>query len=71
MRLIMKIYWMTKVWPKWQIVIPQEARKEMGLEPSNKVIIFSPMPWKSVVIAKEDELQQLLQALTKVTNFTK
>lgn len=67
----MKIYWMTKVWAKWQIVVPQEARNEMWLKPGDKVIIFSPMPGKSVVIAKENELQELLQKLTKITTFIK
>jgi len=56
----MKLYWITKLGPKGQIVIPQEARKELGLKPWDKVVIFSPS-WKWIVITSVEEIKKHLK----------
>ena len=56
----MKIYWLTKLWPKGQVVIPQEARKDLWLNPGDKVVIFSPSG-KWVVIAPVEEIKRHLE----------
>ena len=31
----LKIYWVTTVWTKWQIIIPLEARNDMSINIAN------------------------------------
>jgi len=59
----MKIYWITKVWPKWQIVIPQEAREDLGINSQDKVVIFS-TSWKWIIITSVNELKNHLIKFT-------
>jgi len=61
----MKLYWITKLGPKWQIVIPQEARDELGLKPGDKVVIFSPTG-RGVVIAPASEIKKHLEKFAKI-----
>jgi len=61
----MKLYWITKLWPKGQVVIPQEAREELWLKPGDKVVVFSPTG-KGVVIAPVDEIKKHLQGFTEL-----
>jgi len=61
----MKLYWITKIWPKWQVVIPQEARDELWLKPGDKVVIFSPS-WKWVVIAPAEEIKKHLEKFAEL-----
>ena len=28
----LKIYWVTKIWPKWQIIIPKESREDLKID---------------------------------------
>lgn len=41
----MRLHWTTTIWPKWQIVIPKEARERLNLN-----------PWDSVTIITKDDL---------------
>ena len=61
----MKLYWITKLWPKWQVVIPQEAREDLWLKPGDKVVIFSPS-WKWVVIAPAEEMKKYLKDFSQL-----
>lgn len=56
----MKIYWIAKVWPKWQVVIPQEARENIWLKPQDKVVVFS-TTWKWIIIAPISEIKKHLE----------
>jgi len=56
----MKVYWITKLGPKGQVVIPQEAREDLWLNPGDKVVVFSPS-WKWVVIAPVEEIKKHLK----------
>ena len=56
----MKIYGITKVWPKWQVVIPQEARNDLWIKPQDKVVILS-TSWKWVSIVPIDEIKKHLK----------
>jgi len=56
----MKLYWITKVWPKWQIVIPQEAREDLWIKPQDKVVIFS-TSWKWITITTSNEIKKHLK----------
>ena len=61
----MKLYWITKLWPKWQVVIPQEAREDLWLKPGDKVVVFSPS-WKWVVIASAEEMKKHLKDFSQL-----
>ena len=61
----MKLYGITKVGPKWQVVIPQEARDELWIKPGDKVVIFSPS-WKGVVIAPAEEIKKHLEKFVEI-----
>jgi len=61
----MKLYWITKIWPKWQVVIPQEARQDLWLKPWDKVVIFSPS-WKWIVIVPAEEIKKYLGEFGKL-----
>ena len=56
----MKLYWITKLGPKWQVVIPQEAREDLGLKPWDRVVIFAPSE-KWIVIAPAEEIKKQLK----------
>ena len=36
----MKLHWTTTIWPKWQIVIPKEARDMFSINPGDSVVIL-------------------------------
>ncbi len=61
----MKLYWVTKLWPKWQVVIPQEAREDLWLKPGDKVVVFSPS-WKWVVVASTKEMKKYLKDFSQL-----
>jgi AbrB family looped-hinge helix DNA binding protein len=61
----MKLYWITKLWLKWQIVIPQEARKDLSIKPGDKVVIFSPTG-KGIIIAPAHEIKKHLKQFTQM-----
>jgi len=63
----MKLYGITKVWPKWQIVIPQEARENLWIKPQDKVVILS-ASWKWIIIAPTDEIKKHLKEFENLFN---
>ncbi|MCL2451419.1 AbrB/MazE/SpoVT family DNA-binding domain-containing protein [Candidatus Saccharibacteria bacterium] len=51
-----KIFGIGKVGPKGQVVIPSEARKELGFKPGDKVVVAGMPHNKSIMIMSEDTL---------------
>lgn len=63
----MKIYWITKIGPKGQVVIPQEARQDFNLKPWDKIIIISPsQDW--LVILPAEEVKKHLKLFENIFN---
>ena len=65
----MKLYWITKLGPKWQVVIPQEAREDLGLKAWDRVVIFSPSD-KWIVIAPAEEIKKQLKHFSGLFGLT-
>jgi AbrB family looped-hinge helix DNA binding protein len=60
-----QIYGVGKVGPKGQIVIPSEAREEMGFEPGDKVVVAGLLDHRSVVIMSNDTFDHYLNHMRK------
>lgn len=54
----MKLHWTTTIWPKWQIVIPKEARDMLNLNPWDSVTIIT-KDNKAVAIIKNEDIKEL------------
>lgn len=55
-----KVYGSVTIGERGQIVIPAEARKELGLKPSSKLLVFSGLHKGSLVIAKAELVGEYL-----------
>ena len=51
---IPKVYGAVTIGERGQIVIPVEARKELGLKPASKLIVFSGFHNGSIILAKAE-----------------
>jgi len=62
---IPKLYGTVTVGERGQIVIPVEARKELGLEPSTKLLVFgSPHGGGGLIITRADFIAEFLARAT-------
>lgn len=52
-----------------QVVIPAEARKQSGLEPGEKLLVFRHPHIRGLVLARLDEVQELLVELQHWTEL--
>lgn len=59
-----KLYGTATVGTKGQIVIPSDARDELGIEPGDKLYIAGSASKKVLFCLKEEQLQELIQKLT-------
>lgn len=68
---IPKLYGTVTVGERGQIVIPVEARKELGLEPSTKLLVFgTPHGAGGLVITRADFVSEFLaKATARLTQF--
>lgn len=66
----LKIYGMGKIGPKGQVVIPAEARKELSLDPGEKVVILN-MPNRHglTIIGEESFNKHLNQMRNHFSHF--
>jgi AbrB family looped-hinge helix DNA binding protein len=69
--IIPKLYGTVTVGERGQIVIPVKARKELGLEPSTKLLVFgSPHGVGGLVITRADFVSEFLaRATTRLAQF--
>lgn len=56
----MKLYGTTTIWPKWQIVIPKEARDRLNLNPWDSVTIITKDDI-AVAIIKNEDIKELFE----------
>lgn len=65
-----KFYGSTTVSERGQIVIPAQARQEMGLEPGAKLMIFGALGAKGLILMPAETVTHFLQrSLERVTQF--
>jgi len=57
-----KFWGSATVGTKGQLVIPSEAREEMGLKEGEKLLVVSPSDSEAIVIIRPDILEQHLKA---------
>lgn len=59
-----KLYGTATIGSKGQIVIPANAREELGLQPGDKLYIAGSPSKKVLFCLMEEQLEQLIQKLT-------
>lgn len=52
-----------------QVVIPAEARKQHGLQPGDKLLVFRPPHGHGIVLARLDDVRTLLDELQQWQQF--
>ena len=68
---IPKLYGTVTIGERGQVVIPVEARKELGLEPSTKLLVFgTPHGAGGLIITRADFIAEFLaKATARLTQF--
>lgn len=67
---IPKFYGTTTVGERGQVVIPAEARRELGLTPSTKLMVFGGQRGRGLMLTKaEDVAQFMARAMTIMNRF--
>lgn len=59
----LKVVWTTKVWPKWQIVIPKEIRDTLDINPWDDMVVLM-KDWKYIGLVKNDNIWDLMKYIT-------
>lgn len=60
-----KLYGTATVGTKGQVVIPADAREEMGINPGDRLYVVGTPGGKAVGLLKEDALEEFVQHLTE------
>ncbi len=63
--LIGKCFGSTTVGPRGQLVIPVEARKELGLDVGTKLLVFSHFGIRGLIFVKVEAVGQLLNIMSR------
>ena len=59
-----KLYGTATVGTKGQIVIPSDAREELGIKPGDRLYIVNAMHGAGIVCLKEEMLESMVEQLT-------
>jgi len=60
-----KCFGTTVVGPRGQLVIPVEARKELGVDAGTKLLVFSHFRGKGLVFVKVEAVEELLNIMSR------
>jgi AbrB family looped-hinge helix DNA binding protein len=60
------IYGMATVGERGQVVIPSEARQELGIKPGDKLLVIKPPVGKMVSFMKADDLTSHIKSMTQM-----
>ncbi len=72
MRMIGKCYGSTVVGPRGQLVIPADARRELGIDVGTKLLVFSHFGGRGFIFVKVDAVEELLNmASRRLDEFSK
>ena len=67
-----KCFGTTVVGPRGQLVIPVEARKELGVDAGTKLLVFSHFRGRGLIFVKVEAVGELLNIVSRrLTEFTK
>jgi bifunctional DNA-binding transcriptional regulator/antitoxin component of YhaV-PrlF toxin-antitoxin module len=59
-----KCFGTTVLGPRGQLVIPVEARKELGIDAGNKLLVFSHFRGQGLVLVKVETAEELLNIMS-------
>ncbi len=61
--------------PRGQLVIPVEARKELGIDTGSRLLVFGPLGGRGLIFIKVEAVEELLNVMSsrldEVTTFVK
>ncbi len=67
-----KVFGSTVVGPRGQVVIPVNARKEMGIDAGTTLLVFEALHGQGLVLLKVDAIEQMMSiASQRLTEFEK
>ncbi len=67
-----RCYGSTTVGPRGQVVVPVSARKELGLESGDTLLVFSNFHGKGVMLLKADAIETMLsKASERISSMEK
>lgn len=58
-----KLYGTATIGSKGQVVIPADAREELGLKPGDRLYVVSSMGASGVVFLKEEKLERMVEQM--------
>ena len=62
----------TTVGPRGQVVIPVNARKEMGIDAGTTLLVFKALHGQGLVLLKVDAIEQMMNIVSeRLTDFEK
>jgi len=71
-RVIGRCFGSTAVGPRGQLVIPVEARKELGIDAGSKLLVFGHLQGKGLIFVKLEAVEELLNIMSRrVDEFAK
>jgi bifunctional DNA-binding transcriptional regulator/antitoxin component of YhaV-PrlF toxin-antitoxin module len=71
-RAVGKCFGSTTVGPRGQLVIPVEARKEMGIDVGTRLLAFSHFQGRGLIFVKVEAVEELLNIMSRrVDEFAK
>jgi len=71
-RAVGKCFGSTVVGPRGQLVIPVEARKELGIDVGAKLLVFSHFQRRGLIFVKVEAVEELLNTMSRrVDEFVK
>ena len=67
-----KVFGSTTVGPRGQVVIPVNARKEMGIDTGTTLLVFKAFHGQGLVLLKVDAIEQMMSMVSqRLTEFEK
>jgi len=67
-----KVFGSTTVGPRGQVVIPINARKEMGIDVGTTLLVFEALHGQGLVLLKVDAIEQMMSMVSqRLTDFEK
>ena len=71
-RVVGKCFGSTMVGPRGQLVVPVEARKELGIDVGTKLLVFSHFQGRGLIFVKVEAVEELLNIMSRrVGEFAK
>ena len=60
-----KVFGSTTVGPRGQVVIPVNARKEMGIDAGTTLLVFKALHGQGLVLLKVDAIEQMMSMVSQ------